>query len=299
MQECDNCEEATFTGVGLGVEHRYDGAGLMGTVLAHDGQLIHAALHRRTPPTPYPRSYWVRPGRFLVGYYPGDVSKAAAKKQISSLLDAGIKCVVNLVEEDEKGAGGKSRRSYSALLSNEAKARHIDVSYIRIPIPDVSVPSASTMRLILGAVDGALNEGRPTYIHCWGGRGRTGTVVGCYLTRHCAESDEDALATIERLREGEVTALKPSPETTEQRDMVRAWVENGSADRGRLHARRMEPLIRRWRCLSSGSEGTTQLCPPAHPSNWASTNLASLVCPVRQALDGMRNGQNSHEQTCS
>ena len=81
------------------------------------------------------------------------------------------------------------------------------------------------MRLILNAIDTALDQGRPTYVHCWGGRGRTGTVVGCYLTRHSIESDEDALATVERLRRGEETANKPSPETAEQRDMVRAWVE--------------------------------------------------------------------------
>jgi protein-tyrosine phosphatase len=131
--------------------------------------------------------------------------------------------VVNLVEEDEKGAGGKSLRSYATLLAGEARSRHIDVSYVRIPIPDVSVPSVSTMRLILGAIDSALDEGRPTYVHCWGGGGRTGTVVGCYLARHRTETDEDALTTIARLRRGEETGSKASPETVEQCDMVRAW----------------------------------------------------------------------------
>ena len=34
------------------------------------------------------------------------------------------------------------------------------------------------------AVDDALGEGRTVYVHCWGGIGRTGTVVGCWLVRH-------------------------------------------------------------------------------------------------------------------
>jgi len=223
LGECSTCEEFSFQGVGLGTENRYDGTSVIGSALVHDERLIHAALHRRTPPTPFPRSYWVRPGRLLAGYYPGDVTKEAAAEKISSLLDAGIQCVVNLVEEDEKGAGGKSLRSYATLLAGEARSRHIDVSYVRIPIPDVSVPSVSTMRLILGAIDSALDEGRPTYVHCWGGRGRTGTVVGCYLARHRTETDEDALTTIARLRRGEETGSKASPETVEQCDMVRAW----------------------------------------------------------------------------
>jgi hypothetical protein len=224
LRECEACEELSFEGVGLGTENRYDGAGVMGSALVHGNQLVHAALHRRMPQVPFPRSYWARPGRLLAGYYPGDVSKSAATEKISSLLDAGIRCVVNLVEEDERGAGGKPLRSYAAMLDEEARSRNIDVSYVRIPIPDVSVPSSATMRLILGVIDRALDEGRPTYVHCWGGRGRTGTVVGCYLARHRAET-EDALATIERLRRGEETAHKPSPETDEQRNMVCEWAD--------------------------------------------------------------------------
>ena len=30
----------------------------------------------------------------------------------------------------------------------------------------------------------------PVYVHCWGGIGRTGTVVGCWLVRHGMTGDE-------------------------------------------------------------------------------------------------------------
>jgi len=139
LERCNTCEETTFKGVSLGTEFRYSGPALIGTALVHGDGLVHAALHKQTPIPPFPRSYWVRPGRLLAGYYPGDVSKDIAKDKIERLLDSGIRCVVNLVEEDEKGAGGKALRSYAKLLADEARSRHLDVSYFRIPIRDVEM----------------------------------------------------------------------------------------------------------------------------------------------------------------
>ena len=66
--------------------------------------------------------------------------------------------------------GGKTLRSYAKLLTEKARSCHLDVTYVRIPIRDVNVPSIPTMRLILNAIDTALDQGRPTYVHCWGGR---------------------------------------------------------------------------------------------------------------------------------
>jgi len=31
------------------------------------------------------------------------------------------------------------------------------------------------------------------YVHCWAGRGRTGTVVGCYLKRHGIAEDTNVI----------------------------------------------------------------------------------------------------------
>ena len=52
-----------------------------------------------------------------------------------------------------------------------------------MPIEDLSVPTLADMERILGAIDDELAAGRAVYLHCWGGIGRTGTVVGCYLVR--------------------------------------------------------------------------------------------------------------------
>ena len=56
---------------------------------------------------------------------------------------------------------------------------------LAFPIPDISIPAdPNQMIAILDAIDAALFEGHGVYIHCWGGVGRTGTVVVCWLKRH-------------------------------------------------------------------------------------------------------------------
>jgi len=36
------------------------------------------------------------------------------------------------------------------------------------------------MHEILDTIDAALSAKRIVYVHCWGGVGRTGTVIGCH-----------------------------------------------------------------------------------------------------------------------
>jgi hypothetical protein len=41
-------------------------------------------------PTPFPKSYWVIPGRLLAGAYPGAKDPAEAAGKLKALFDAGI-----------------------------------------------------------------------------------------------------------------------------------------------------------------------------------------------------------------
>jgi protein-tyrosine phosphatase len=91
-----------------------------------------------------------------------------------------------------------------------------------MPIRDLSVPTPQAMRVILDEMDRSISVDTPVYIHCWGGRGRTGTVVGCYLVRHGLTGME-ALKRIRELRGNEPTGHLPSPQTREQEEMVLSW----------------------------------------------------------------------------
>lgn len=186
---------------------------------------------------PFDRSYWVVPGKLMAGFFPGSKDPKQEFSNMEALIASGIRTVINLMEEDEKDHSGKRFKPYESTLKQIAAEVDGEVSCIRIPIQDVSVPSRKTMEHILDSIDDSMAAGRPAYVHCWGGRGRTGTVVGCYLVRH-GLSGEEALKRIKELRRLEPTSYKPSPETSAQRDMVRTWRE---ADKESQMVARLKP----------------------------------------------------------
>lgn len=94
-----------------------------------------------------------------------------------------------------------------------------------MPIQDLSTPRTEFMVEILDRIDQAISQDKPVYVHCWGGKGRTGTVVGCYLARHGKASGEDVITKIRELRKNEPTSYQRSPETDRQRIMVTNWHE--------------------------------------------------------------------------
>jgi protein-tyrosine phosphatase len=86
-----------------------------------------------------------------------------------------------------------------------------EVEHRRMPIRDFGVPTAEEMGSILDTIDEALSNGRTVLVHCRGGIGRTGTVIGCYLRRHGASAEEA------------LEALGGRPETEEQFAMIHKW----------------------------------------------------------------------------
>jgi hypothetical protein len=173
---------------------------------------------------PFDRSYWVVPGRLLAGYYPGDADHDGTVAKLGALLNAGIRAFIDLTEEQELNRWGIGLVAYEDDLRRVADERGTPgVSYCRMPIPDLGVRTKEAMREILERIDGEMENGRPVYVHCLGGIGRTGTVVGCWLARHGIASGEAALDRIEELRRDDPSADVPSPETRQQRSFVRKW----------------------------------------------------------------------------
>jgi protein-tyrosine phosphatase len=86
----------------------------------------------------------------------------------------------------------------------------------------MDTPTTDEMDNILETIDRALEASETVYVHCYGGIGRTGTVVGCYLARHGTPGDK-ALELIAHWREGTPDGWRTSPETRDQRAMVLNW----------------------------------------------------------------------------
>ncbi len=144
----------------------------------------------RQPVRPIPESYWVLPGRLLAGEYPGARDQGVARRKVQRLLQAGITCFIDFTEPNE----GQLRPYWPHVLE-AASYKQTEIEHQRWPIRDMGVPARAHMTSILQAIDQALARNHIVYLHCWGGIGRTGTVVACYLI----QQGFDGKAALERL----------------------------------------------------------------------------------------------------
>jgi predicted protein tyrosine phosphatase len=160
--------------------------------------------------SPIKQCYWVVPGKLLAGEYPRDKDEATSQAKINALLDAGISIFVDLTEENE------GLLSYTSLIG---KAIHN-----RFAIRDVAIPnSPETTIQILDTIDRYIQQGEMVYVHCWGGVGRTGVIIGCWLARH----DNGGEAALVRLRalwaQCPKSATSETPETRDQEQYIPSW----------------------------------------------------------------------------
>ena len=172
-------------------------------------------------------SYWIIPGRLAAGEYPGAVEPGDAARKLRTLLAEGISHFIDLTERGELVP-------YQEIAEEEARNLNLSVGYERHPIVDLSVPSSpERMVEILNAIDSTLDNGKALYVHCWGGVGRTGTVIGCWLVRH-GHTGNEALDRIAHWWQGMEKRYKAprSPETLEQREYVRQWAEPSRIEKG-------------------------------------------------------------------
>lgn len=178
--------------------------------------------HHPTPP-PFERSYWVIPGRFLAGYYPGDRDELVSRNKLSALLVCGVQKILNLMAVDEMNGDGEPFAPYDALLAELASEQRVEVTCQRFPVTVQDVPTWQQMRIILDSIDHSLANGEVVYVHDWDGRGRTGTVVGCFIARHQLAMGRGVVGKIAALRSDVPDRAMPSPESEAQIRMVSAW----------------------------------------------------------------------------
>ena len=161
----------------------------------------------------------------MAGCYPGSAISADADHQLKGLLDHGVRHVINLMKPDEVDRAGRPFVPYKKRLKAIAAARGCEVGVERFAIKDMGTPTRVAMGRILDRIDKCLAQNRPVYVHCLGGIGRTGTVVGCFLARHGYASDQRLMQHIQLLRKNTATGHMVSPETNEQIELIRSWVE--------------------------------------------------------------------------
>lgn len=175
---------------------------------------------------PFNRSYWVVPGKLLAGCYPGSDDVIKQEINLKELIQVGIRHVISLLEPQDYKRPDDPFPPYVDHMETIAETMKISVTFDQISIKDFSVPTERQMVRILNQIDTCIKYDKPVYVHCWGGKGRTGTVVGCYFARHGSAAGNDVIQMIRKLRKDTEDYTDPSPETKEQINMVINWGKN-------------------------------------------------------------------------
>lgn len=167
-------------------------------------------------------AWWVQLGRLLAGEYPASLDPAKSVQKRRVLLKAGVDSIVDLTENGERSWGGDVLDPYHDAFC--AAADELGVSrpaYARLATPDTSVIDDDGYDRIVEHIRGELDSGRVVYLHCWGGKGRTGTVVGAWLIADEGLCYPAVLDRIDELRAGTRKADDPVPENAHQRAVLR------------------------------------------------------------------------------
>ena len=172
------------------------------------------------PERPWPyeevvHGYWVEPGRILAGEYPGHPDVGRAVRKVNLLADQGLRTFVDLTMPVD------GLQPYAGIVADTARNRQIDLRCVAHPIPDMGVVDNAGYADVISTIRSATERGG-VYIHCWGGIGRTGTVVGCLLVDSGLTADA-ALAQIDEWRSTTTKAHMPAPQTAGQIAVVRNY----------------------------------------------------------------------------
>ncbi len=150
----------------------------------------------------------------LIGSYPLD------REDVAMLEWAGIRRVLNLVEDDEYRPGEREELEHAyAELGIEER---------RLPFPDYGGLPSGLIDLAVQAVSGWLDEGENTYIHCRAGYQRSPAIAAALLASRDGVDIDAAIA--------QVQARKPSAEPLphQREDLWRWWRQRTRAARRAL-----------------------------------------------------------------
>jgi hypothetical protein len=196
---------------------------------------------------------WLIPGRVMCGHYPGScpsrpAERAAVEERMQHLRGiGGVNTFVCLQHEllpqdshwpDEgipKGESLSERAKWSTANflnykeAADASGGGATAKFAHFGMEDMSVAdSLDELDSVVCDLAQRVHDGDVLYLHCWGGRGRTGLVAACLLGALYPElSAEQGLERVQRyyaLRQQDSYGIvKTSPETDEQRQQVRDW----------------------------------------------------------------------------
>lgn len=162
---------------------------------------------------PTPSSNWVICNNLIQGSYPGHPELNVHMKILDSILDCGVTTFVSLLEAHEQSMF----RPYKAYVKSLAP----QTEFVELPIPDMGVTDDKIISEVADTIaDGINNRNKVYYIHCWGGHGRSGTLVALVLNKLGLPCKEALFCVKQCHQTREYNGDIPSPQTSEQLSQV-------------------------------------------------------------------------------
>lgn len=150
-------------------------------------------LSPQSHPAPTPGTHWVIPGRLAAGKSAGGFPESF----LTDLVYAGVDTFISLQESYGEYGCSDYRQTLRNLASKKPDFPPHPISFIHFPIPDFGVVEDQDMLALTNQLADLLRNGRRLYVHCYGGHGRTGTVLLHLLS---AILGKDMQASMEVLR---------------------------------------------------------------------------------------------------
>ncbi|GBG32722.1 Hypothetical Protein FCC1311_089472 [Hondaea fermentalgiana] len=185
---------------------------------------------------PTDESNWVIPGRLMVGAYPAEADDQSHDALLNAILECGVTTFVCLQAEYNHYAPATApirpyiRDAFRLCQMREREARQKSpnevcaaskLGFLHLPIVDCKVTGDEVVRALAEALCWRLVSGEVIYLHCWGGHGRTGTLVAVMLGMLYKISKSEALKRTQLYHDCRSCPLQvQSPQTFSQRMQV-------------------------------------------------------------------------------
>eukprot|EP00746_Dinoflagellata_sp_MGD_P081046 gnl/MRDRNA2_/MRDRNA2_32278_c0_seq2.p1 gnl/MRDRNA2_/MRDRNA2_32278_c0~~gnl/MRDRNA2_/MRDRNA2_32278_c0_seq2.p1 ORF type:complete len:563 (-),score=97.19 gnl/MRDRNA2_/MRDRNA2_32278_c0_seq2:27-1715(-) len=159
--------DLTFCGPAVAVQSRI--AGLPTLMLSPDFSWAKG---------PHKTCNYLLPTRQLIaGSYPGHRDKNDHIEKLRACVQGGhVDCFLCLQERDEL------RNRFNPYIC-DAKELRASLEFLHCPIPDGGVTTDGKILEAIAAIVERLQAGKSVYVHCWGGHGRTGSVLVALLVK--------------------------------------------------------------------------------------------------------------------
>ena len=140
---------------------------------------------------------WLIDGVIAGSGYPGRLFLSAIghtshpleklENDLRFLWDRGVRAILSLTEQP----------------LDDATVRTFGFDYGHVPVPDMTAPRMADIARAMVFIETAERQRKPVVVHCAVGRGRTGTILACYLVRKGADA-ADAIQQVRARRPGSV-----------------------------------------------------------------------------------------------